>query len=431
MATIFKPSGPKGQALRPTTPPQEELSLTILRLADDGRGIAQHNNKVVFVSGVLPGERIKARWLRRHKRFDEAECVQRESNSAQRATPICDVYEHCGGCQLQHLAYSEQLEHKRKRLTALLKSGIEVDCIQGASSGYRHRARLSYRAGHLGFNAAASHHIIDMELCPVLESQLERAIIAARPVLLKALKQSHRAELHFSLGEDGRVGLAIEDDRRRDNTWCQTLTRHLPSEVVLYQVDSPAGQWLGELTPLTYSEAPQAVAFTPADFTQANRSLNRELVERSVEWLAAMPGERIIDYFCGLGNFSLPLASTGAQVLAVDSGESMLQRARQRAEALDLNIEFARADLFEPEQVPVRKATAALLDPPRAGARAVCQAIAAAPQLRRLVYVSCDPATLARDARILTDSGFVLKKATMADMFPHTHHMESLVLLER
>lgn len=426
MAKIFKPGRSPRSAGR-----DELLSLRVERLGDDGRGIARHGDKVVFVADALPGEEIRAKRVRRHKRFDEARCVERLNRSADRVEPSCIHYQDCGGCQLQHLDYPAQLGHKQQRLAGLLGGGQEPELISGSPLGYRHRARLSYRAGHLGFKSAASHHIVDIACCPVLEPKLEAAVLALREPLLQQLKQSHRAELLFSLSADGRVGLAVEDERRRSSSWCQALAEQIEQYAELHQVTSPDGVWRAELPALRYSKARHSVAFSPADFTQANRQLNEELVARSLAWLDVSPGEEVIDYFCGLGNFSLPLAAAGAKVLAIDAGEEMLERARSRAQALSLELEFACANLFEAEQIPLRRATAALLDPPRAGARALCEAIASSDHIQRLVYVSCDPATLARDVARLVEGGFSVQRLAMADMFPHTHHMESLVLLIR
>lgn len=430
MAKIFKPGGGAGRGRR-SSGSGELLSLRVERLGDDGRGIARHGDKVVFVADALPGEELRAKRIRRHKRFDEASCVERLSSAAERVEPDCVHYRDCGGCQLQHLDYAAQLKHKQQRLAGLLGAEQDLELISGSPLGYRHRARLSYRAGHLGFKSAASHHVVDITCCPVLEPELEAAVLALREPLLQQLKQSHRAELLFSLAADGRVGLAIEDERRRNASWCQALAEQISQQAELHQVTSPAGVWRGDLPALLYSDARHSVTFSPADFTQANRQLNDALVARSLAWLDVRPGEELIDYFCGLGNFSLPLAAAGAKVLAVDAGEEMLSRARSRAQALSLELEFVCANLFDAEQIPLRRATAALLDPPRAGARALCDAIASSDHIQRLVYVSCDPATLARDVARLAEGGFRVQRVAMADMFPHTYHMESLVLLSR
>ncbi len=435
MANIFKPAGRRSvKSRRPSAAGAntQQVELEILRLADDGRGVAQYRGKVVFVEQALPGERVQAQWLRRHKRFDEARVVQRLNDAAERVAPVCEYFGECGGCQLQHLEYPAQLRHKQQRLASLLgDSALSVRVMQGEPVAYRHRARLSYRAGHLGFKSTASHHIVNIEHCAVLEPALERALIEIRPMLLQALKQSHSAEMQFSLGSDGRVGLAIDDDRRRSNDWCEALAEALAPAVELHRVNTAGSHWQSDLPPLRYGDDEHSLTFSPADFTQANRQLNSALLTQCIAWLAPRAGEQLIDYFCGLGNFSLPLAASGASILAVDAGEEMLARARQHAEQLQLSVEFVKADLFDAAQIPLRNASKVLLDPPRAGARAVCEVLAAAANVQRIVYVSCDPATLSRDVAILRDGGYTLRDAVMADMFPHTHHMESLLLLER
>ena len=432
MAKIFKAGRPGKRSAKSPTPPQRIETLSIARLADDGRGVAYRDGKVVFVANALPGESVKVRLLRRQKRFDEALTIEVIDASPHRQPPACAHAITCGGCQLQPMELDAQRAYKRDRLQALVNAqgdDVEVRLLATDGLGYRHRARLSYRAGHLGFRAAASHQLVDIEQCPVLEPVLERAVMAIRPSILKALKNQKGAELHIACDSDERVGLSITLTQAVEDSWCETLkTSLLPVE--LHCVSGGNHNWSGGFPDLRYG-GELGVCFAPGDFTQANRALNARMIEQVVAWLSPRADEKIVDYFCGLGNFSLPLARSGAKVVALDMGEAMLARASAQADALGLGIEFARADLFDSENIVLRGATKVLLDPPRAGAKAVCEALAASRQLQSLVYVSCDPGSLARDLSILAEGGFQIREAVAVDMFPHTHHLESMVWLSR
>jgi len=253
--------------------------------------------------------------------------------------------------------------------------------------------------------------------------------MAARPLLLSTLKNLKTAELHFACDDDGRVGLALTLPQEVDTDWCEALKVAL-QPLELHSVSSNQTRWSGGFPALRYG-GELGVSFVPGDFTQANRPLNTEMIEQAITWLAPHAGEQIVDYFCGLGNFSFALAHSGAHVLGLDMGDAMLERASARADALGLSIEFARADLFDSENIVLRGAAKVLLDPPRAGAKALCEALAASKELQSLVYVSCDPASLARDLSILSEGGFHIRQAVAVDMFPHTHHLESMVWLSR
>ena len=432
MAKIFK-SSKKPAARRSAQPaPAQPQRLEIVRLADDGRGVAHCDGKVVFVENALPREVVSAQWQRRQKRFDEALAIEILTPSPQRQSPACQHAANCGGCQLQHLQPGAQRDHKRERLQSILRAqggAAEVRLLSGDDLGYRHRARLSYRAGHLGFRAAASHQLIDIQQCPVLEPPLEQAVMASRAVLLKALQSKKSAELHFAVDDEGRIGLSLELQERADMAWCEALKAAL-QPLELHRVNAANDAWEGGFAAMRYG-GEWGVQFVPGDFSQANRRLNAAMLEQAMQWLSPQSGEQVVDYFCGLGNFSLPLAAAGASVLALDMGEQMLARAASQAAALGLTIEFARADLFSADNIALRGATKVLLDPPRAGAKAVCSELAASSAAQSLVYVSCDPASLARDLSILADGGFQIRDAVAVDMFPHTHHLESMVWLSR
>lgn len=417
------------------------LKLHIDSLADDGRGVARHDNKVVFVGGALPSETVDAQYVRRHKRYDEAKLLAVSTPAEQRVDAICPVYQRCGGCQLQHLNYPSQVSFKQQRLQRVLaaasansESATLPAAITGSEFGYRHRARLSYHNGVLGFKAQASHNLVEVENCPLLAVELNGVLSQSTAAIAEFLGDKATAEVVLSLSDDGRIALKIKKEGFVDAKRSAVLADKLAAPAFLHSIEGSKGAaWRGDNAPLSYpvSEA-LSLPFQPSDFTQVNIAVNQQMIQQCMAWLKPESGELISDYFCGLGNFSLALASAGARVIGVDVGEAMLRRAAQQAKALDLAIEYRNADLFDAENI-VLEATShkVLLDPPRAGAKALCEVLARSSTVQTIVYVSCDPATLARDLAILQEGGFVVADAVMADMFPQTYHLESLVYLIR
>jgi 23S rRNA (uracil1939-C5)-methyltransferase len=410
-------------------------------LADDGRGVARHDNKVVFVGGALPSETVDAQYLRRHKRYDEAKLLAVSTPAEQRVDAICPVYQRCGGCQLQHLNYPSQVSFKQQRLQRVLaaasantETATLPAAITGSEFGYRHRARLSYHNGVLGFKAQASHNLVGVESCPLLAAELNGVLSQSAAAIAEFLGDKATAEVVLSLSDDGRVALKIKKEGFVDAKLSAVLADKLVAPVFLHSIEGSKGAaWRGENAPLSYpvNEA-LSLPFQPSDFTQVNIAVNQQMIQQCMTWLKPESGELISDYFCGLGNFSLALANAGARVIGVDVGEAMLRRASQQAKILGLAIEYRNADLFDAENIVLDVTShKVLLDPPRAGAKALCEVLAQSKTVQTIVYVSCDPATLARDLAILQQGGFAVADAVMADMFPQTYHLESLALLVR
>jgi 23S rRNA (uracil1939-C5)-methyltransferase len=403
--------------------------------------VARHDNKVVFVGGALPSETVDAQYLRRHKRYDEAKLLAVSTPAEQRVDAICPVYQRCGGCQLQHLNYPSQVSFKQQRLQRVLaaasantESATLPAAITGSEFGYRHRARLSYHNGILGFKAQASHDLVEVESCPLLTAELNAVLSQSTAAIVEFLGEKATAEVVLSLSEDGRVALKIKKEGFVDAKRSAVLAGKLAAPAFLHSIEGSKGAaWRGENAPLSYpvSEA-LSLPFQPGDFTQVNIAVNQKMIQQCMAWLKPESGELISDYFCGLGNFSLALASAGARVIGVDVGEAMLRRASQQAKTLGLAIGYRNADLFDAENIVLDGAShKVLLDPPRAGAKALCEVLAQSKTVQIIAYVSCDPATLARDLALLQDGGFVVADAVMADMFPQTYHLESLVYLIR
>lgn len=425
--------------------------LTIEGLAHDGRGVAHTAaGKTVFVEGGLPGERVVAAVHRTRKRYDEAHVREVLDASSERVAPPCRHFGACGGCDLQHLDLAGQRRHKQTVLTELLaRQGIapegEPELLAEAGEGYRRRARLGVKVDadggvHLGFRARHSHRLVDLDDCPILVPSLANLLAPLHQHLaaLEAPRQVGHLELTAS---DAGVVLVVRQlreqtvDTRRWHDFAMARGLHLARWVGR---ESPRFEWLTAAPEPSFGLAAAGRAltlgFSPGDFLQANEAVNRRMVDTAMAWLAPMaPGERVLDLFAGVGNFSLPLAALGARVRAVEGSPAMVERLADNARRNGLEIEACQADLNEvtaggfPLDAP--DCGTLVLDPPRDGAEAVCRAIAAHP-VPRVLYVSCDPATLARDAAHLVRAGYAIQRWAVADMFAHTAHLESMLLLE-
>lgn len=486
-------SNPKrrSRAVPPMQPRTLPQALTVERLSHDGRGIARLQGKTVFVEGALTGETVRVRLLAEQSRYAEGETVEVLSASPERQLPPCQHYSQCGGCQLQHLHPDAQLQAKQQALleqlqrTAGLVPENVAPAISSVSSGYRHRARLGvwYEKGGsvtVGFRRRRSKELTPISLCEVLVPALNQLIEPLRLWLTHLEKRG--AITHIEVMADALgPALLLREIKALSTDDLDRLSR-FGAEYgcrIWRQVDG-AGTEGNNRTLLTVGgeasdprlsyELPDfalTLAFHPGDFTQVNPLVNQRMVSQAVEWLAPKPGEQILDLFCGIGNFTLPLARRGARVLGLEGSRAMVERARENAhnnahndahnhalntaqnnahsndaesQGLDaesrglLQAEFAVADLSRPELgrpiVEFGPVDAVLLDPPRDGAREVLSAIR---QLSpsRLVYVSCNPATLARDAADLAAAGYRLQTVGVLDMFPHTAHIESMALFER
>ncbi len=402
---------------------QEELSIT--RLSDDGRGVGKRSGKVVFVERCLPGETVTARSYRTGKRFDEAELIAVNEPSSQRIEPACRHYNDCGGCQLQHMDIAAQREHKAERFSAMLSrlngSGA-LPPIAGEAFGYRHRIRLAFEKGGVGLKAARSHSIVPIPECLILRPALAGAVDTLYQHI-ESFSGLFRGEIELVEGQGEQVACALSLTKKPTTAVLSRFLALFPLPVSLIVAGDEVLRL--EAADLLYPEGD--LRFEPSDFTQVNPGVNRQLLEQVLDWLALTQKDRLLDAFSGLGNFSLYLADQCGGVVGLEGDAAMVNRARRGAPA---TVRFEQANLFDPELSLPGGLTKAVIDPPRAGASALCEKLAVS-SLQRLVYVSCDPATLERDARILLAAGFRLEAARWADMFPQTHHMESLLLFTR
>lgn len=424
-------------------------------LDHEGRGVAHVDGKVVFVEGALAGERVEYAIYRQRPSYDLAEVTRIIKASAQRVVPRCAHFGVCGGCSMQHLDSLAQAAAKQRVLEDALwhvgkvRPGIIYAAIHGPSWGYRYRARIGVRVVPkkggvlIGFHERRSSYIADMRSCPILPPHVS-GMLPVLHELVGGLSIADRLpQIEIAIGDTTTVlvfrnllpltpadeaRLAAFADEHGVQVWLQPGA---PATAHPLHPKSAA--------PLAYTlpEFDVAMAFQPTDFTQVNIDINRLLIRRSLQLLDPRPGERIADLFCGLGNFSLPIARCGATVVGVEGSESLVRRAAKNARRNGLHgrSEFHAANLFEATEdslAALGRLDKLLIDPPREGAIAVVKALSTQQSPARIVYVSCNPATLARDAAVLVhEKGYVLRGAGIANMFPQTSHVESIALFER
>ncbi|MHB1053919.1 MAG: 23S rRNA (uracil(1939)-C(5))-methyltransferase RlmD [Thiobacillus sp.] len=426
----------------------------ILSLDHEGHGIARIDGKVTFVDDALAGERAEITVYRKHAKYNSAHAVSILKASAQRTTPRCQYFGRCGGCSMQHLEASAQVAAKQRVLEEnLARIGkvtpdVVMRPLHGPSWAYRTRARMSARfvdkkGGVLvGFREKRSSFITDMSSCEVLTPDVSALIQPLREMMVHLSNASRIPQVEIAVGEhitvllfrllepwsdDDRVIVRSFAEQHRIQVWEQSKG---PDTVKPF--------WPDIAPELSYSlpEFGLTMPFRPTDFTQVNVAINRALVSRAMRLLQPKAGERIADMFCGLGNFSLPIATSGADVIGIEGSPELVVRARENALRNKLpNAHFVVDNLFE--MTPEKFATLGhidklLIDPPRSGAAELVKSLPESGAPHRIVYVSCDAATLARDAdELCHNKGYRLVAAGVANMFPHTAHVESIALFER
>lgn len=433
----------------------------------EAQGVA-HNaeGKVVFIEGALPGERVQVQVNRRKNQWEQATLVALGGESSQRVVPRCPHFGlhggACGGCKMQHLEASAQLAIKQRVLEDNLwhlgkvKPGQLLRPIQGPAWGYRYRARFSVRyvpkkgVVLVGFHERKSRYVADIHECHVVPPHVSRLLLPLRELVGAMAHRDRIPQIELAIG-DAVTALVLrhleplsEADLQRLRDFAQAhgvqwwLQPKGPDSIHLLDDGGP------ELA-YTLPEFGIAMPFKPTDFTQVNHHINTVLVGRALRLLQPQPGERVIDWFCGLGNFTLPTATKARAVLGVEGSEPLIARARDNARrnGLASKAEFTARNLFELTPDDLRGFGTAdkwLVDPPREGAFALIKALAelhqAPPQEwwppSRIVYVSCNPATLARDAGLLVhQAGYRCTAAGAVNMFPHTAHVESIAVFDR
>lgn len=458
-AAPFDPAAPRpgapdarGGARSRPAPRAASFETTIDDLLHDGRGVAHVEGKTVFIADALPGERVRARLLRRHRNFDEAQAEEILVASPDRVTPRCPHYGVCGGCVLQHLAPAAQIAAKQK---VLAQNFTRIGRVEPArwlppltadAWGYRRRARLSVRhvakkgKTLVGFRERDPRFVADLAHCDVLDPALGGKLDPLGALLNGMEGAAAIPQIEFSSGDAARVLVFrhLAPLSAHDQGALAAFGRAHGFTILLQPggVDSVHPLEPGAVD-LYYSlpEYGLKLAFQPLDFVQVNAGINRRMIALALDLLRPDPSDRVLDLFCGLGNFSLPIARRAAHVCGVEGEGRLVERARANAAANGIgNAEFCVGDLAG----EVRGSAWArsdwnlmLLDPPRSGAEALLSQLPGK-SVRRVVYVSCHPGSLARDAGTLVrERGFRFAAAGVMDMFPHTAHVESIALFER
>jgi 23S rRNA (uracil1939-C5)-methyltransferase len=465
---------------RSSAPPPPPITLHIESLDLEGQGVSHHDGKVVFVRGGLPGETVQAQVVRRKPRFEVAEitAVRRESSS--RVRPRCPHYGVCGGCATQHIDAHAQVAFKQRALEDTLwhlgrvRPQTMLPPIEGPSWGYRFRARLTVRhvakkGGVLvGFHERGSSFVADMTVCHTMPVFISELLVPLRRLTEGLSIRERMPQVEVAVGDrdpslergshDHVVALVfrvLEPPTSADlEILCAFAGQH--GVEVWLQPKGPETAWLfsdaagnaqSPVSALAYTlpEFGLRIPFLPTEFTQVNFAVNQQLLARAVRLLDPAAEEQVVDMFCGLGNFSLPLATRARRVLGIEGAPGLVMRAEQNA-ALNQaallgragepgGVQFRVANLFEFDETAwqsLGRVDKLLIDPPRDGALAVAQVLAAATQRpQRIVYVSCNPATLARDLGLMVNAGgWKLTYAGVVNMFPHTAHVESIAVLE-
>jgi 23S rRNA (uracil1939-C5)-methyltransferase len=420
-------------------------------LSHDGRGIAKVDGKIVFVEGALPAEKVRFSYVKKRKDYDEARVHEIIEKSPERVEPACPHFGVCGGCSLQHLSAEGQLKYKQQHWLSLMKKmggGLPDDVLPPLQTdvwGYRRKARLGVKYVTkkdkvlLGFREKRNpQYLMDMDDCHILHNKI-RPFIPALKTLLNAMPSGRQiAQIEISVGQDcafvfrNLVSLQAEDEVLLEQFGQTTGFK------IYLQPKGPDSLSLFYPSDASFSmsfEIPQyhvQMCYEPLDFIQVNQSMNEAMIAQALALLDLKPSDRVLDLFCGLGNFTLPLAKSVSYVYGVEGNANMLQRARENAknQAID-NVEFTVADLQLSSSVAALKKldfNKVLIDPARDGALAVVEGLGElGPE--RIVYVSCHPATLARDAHVLrTKYAYQMVLGGVMDMFPHTIHIESMAL---
>ena len=435
-----------------TSESQKPNTVTIEDLDWMGNGVVR-GNPMVFVEGALVGETCDIEVVSSKKKVINARATNIHSPSDERQAPFCPVFDVCGGCQLQHIKPDAALEQRDRALKVMMERHLAMKPhvwqapLAGPRPQYRRKARLAIDARNpnqikLGFREANSSNVINVETCPILVDPLSKLIGPLRDVLAGFESARHIGHISLIAG-DNTSHLVIKHTKALEAELIDAVSELVStsSSVGVYgielKLENKQGQIrsVGRGTDMVMNTV-NGCSISPSanDFIQINKVVNEKMVNQAIGWLNPKPNERIADWFSGLGNFTLPIAKLGAKVQAVEGVAEMVRRAKDNAQQQGIeNVEWLHLDLADKTNVEASLQLGfdkVLLDPSREGALTVCHALVKALP-KTIVYVSCNPSTFSRDAKVLIDGGYEMEKAGVAEMFPFTHHMEMMALFTR
>ncbi|XTZ37583.1 23S rRNA (uracil(1939)-C(5))-methyltransferase RlmD [Salmonella enterica] len=412
------------------------ITVTVNDLDPFGQGVARHNGKALFIPELLPGETAEIILKEDKRQFARGEVKRRLNDSPERVTPQCPHFGVCGGCQQQHASIALQQRSKSAALARLMKHDVD-EVIAAEPWAYRRRARLSLRWQpksqrlEMGFRKAGDSDIVNVTRCPVLVHRLEALLLPLHECLSQLSAVRHLGHVELVDAENGPLMVlrhtaplnGADKEKLEQFSHSYSLALYLAPQSEILEHVSGESPW--------YNSDGLRLSFSPRDFIQVNDGVNQKMVACALAWLEVQPDDRVLDLFCGMGNFTLPLAKRAAMVVGVEGVAELVDKAQENAQRNALqNVTFFHENL---EQDVTTQPWArhgfdkVLLDPARAGAAGVMQhIIKLSPS--KVVYVSCNPATLARDSEGLLKAGYQIQRLAMLDMFPHTGHLESMVL---
>ncbi len=434
--------------------PTEPVEITIGSLSHEGRGVGRIDGKTVFVDRGLAGETIQMKYTFQRGKFDEGRAISVDNPNPQRVAPPCKYFGVCGGCSMQHLSTGAQIVHKQSILAEQLKHFANtvpeqwLQPLQADLLAYRRKARLGVRyvikkeRTLIGFREKYSNYLADIGKCPILVEPVSDLLDPMSKLIDEMDSRLFIPQIEVACGDE-QVALIIrhlQPVSEKDHTaWVEFAKQH---KVIIYL--QPKGpKTVHRIWPVDDTDAQLSyrlkdfdleMLVEPLDFTQVNASINNLMIPLALELLDVQPQDNVLDLFCGIGNFTLPLATKAKAVVGVEGVQDMVDRATKNAAHNQLkNVEFYQADLaadLSDKEWVKRQYNKVLIDPARSGAlEVIANIVQFNPQ--KIVYVSCNPATLARDTGELIKAGYKLVKAGVMDMFPHTTHVESIALFEK
>lgn len=434
------------------TPPKkklasQKLTVTVTKLDAFGQGVANHKGKTIFIKSALPDETVDIQLTEDKKNYAKANVIKYHNYSQYRVKPQCKYFTQCGGCELQHISPDLQQQAKYEALIKLIQKEtgalLEDDApniIADQPYHYRRRARLSinFFKGELliGFRQSESNKIINIDHCPVLVEQLDDLLIPLQSCLRQIKQKKALGHIELIAVDSGIIivlrhtELLTEQDSHLLKQFAEihNISLYLHGDNLVHVFGNKEHYYLIDQLKLTFS---------PLDFIQVNNQINQKMVNKALEWLDISSNDKILDLFCGMGNFSLPIAKYCQSITGVEGVEELVEKAKLNAklnqDKIQAKTQFFTCNLEDKQQFPIWNQTVfdkVLLDPARAGAyNATAEIVKLSPS--KIVYISCNPATLARDCKLFIEEGYNIAKIAILDMFPQTKHIESMLMLTR